>query len=89
MDETIKATIEKQVGLTWADIKARFSIQAASIERTCGGDPVDLVMRKLEEDDEYRALLAKTDTEAGLAGLVNAVAPILKRVAGEVFHQPL
>jgi hypothetical protein len=84
MDEQVKAALEKQVGLTWEDIQKRFPIQAASILRTCG-DPVNLVMQKLEADEEYRALVAQTDAEAGLAGLVNAVKPIIIRLVEKAF----
>lgn len=80
IDDAVKARIEEAVGATWDDIKKYHPSQAASIERT-SGNPIALVMKKLEEDDEYKKLVEQTDAEAGLAGLMEALDPFIRKAA--------
>ncbi len=79
INEQVKALVESESRMKWEDILKRHPIQAESIERTVG-NPIELVMKKLDEDADYQDLIRRTDDEAGLAGFAKVLGPILERV---------
>lgn len=81
MIDAVRVKVEEAVGLAWDEYKGRHPQQAEAIESQFG-EPLVFILKKLENDADYQALLTKTEAEVQIANLVEVVAPLVLSVLG-------
>lgn len=81
MKATVRAQLEEALGMMWTDYKSRHPHLASAVEIELG-DPITVVVNKLDEGPEYQELLTQTEAESQIANVVKALAPIAEKILG-------
>jgi len=83
MDPDTLKKLEEAVGQAWADYKVRHPRLARRIEQA-KGNPVVIMTAALQRNEEFAALLAKTDQEVDIGRIVKAVLSTAWQIAREL-----
>jgi len=74
----IVLAIESATGLVWADFKNRHPNQARGMEALLGDAPiVPAIIAVLQKGEQYQQLVAETQAETDVAGVIKGMAPII------------
>ena len=82
MTEKQKEDFAKAVQTAWGDFESAHPHQARGYARRHGGDAPTVIVNLLEEDEQYRKLVAQTAVETSAAQIIAAVVPIIERLTG-------
>ncbi len=74
---TAEELVEEAAGVAWDTFKTEHPSQAAALENVFGDKTFYKVMKTLENDDRYTALVEQTDSEASIVALSGTLLPII------------